>query len=263
MTEHISYVNKNWKYLSVGLMVVLAIGVSFPQAFAAPIDTVLSLVTQMDQKLDQLQSDINELKTAGSYNPPTCVTLDINRDGILDKHEISPMPHPRVDYFGCDLTSADLSGVDLRAAHLVGANLYATNLTHANLRSAMLDHAYLQDTVLADANLRGAQFINAYLQDADLSNADLRGATLSGADLTGADFTGANLTGANFDNTSFGGGIILGAVILTYGPYGPNPAPAILLNANFTGANLTRANFANCIGDPVGTPAIGTLPDCV
>lgn len=171
------YVSKNWKYLSLGLMAVVALGFSFPQAFATPTDTVLSLIQQMDQKIDRLQSGVDALTTADSYIPPTCITLDVNRDGLIDKYEISPPPHTQVDYFNCDLSSTDLSGADLRDAHLVAAILHATDLSGANLAGADLSGAFLQDV------------------------------NFDGADLTGADFTG-------------------------------------------------------CLGDPIGTPAAGTLPDC-
>ena len=38
---------------------------------------------------------------------------------------------------------------------------------------------------------------------------------------------------------------------------------ASLHNANLDGAVLVDTDFTGCLGDPVGTPAMGTLPDCL
>ena len=49
------------------------------------------------------------------------MTIDVNRDNVVDRFEISPRPHFAVNYAGCDLLGANLSGVNLDKADLSGA----------------------------------------------------------------------------------------------------------------------------------------------
>ena len=77
-------------------------------------------------------------------------------------------------------------------------DFYGANLSGANLRSANLSGADL-----SGANLRSANLSGANLRSANLSGANLRSANLSGADLSGADLSGANLSGANLLNVRY------------------------------------------------------------
>ncbi|MEE0617863.1 MAG: pentapeptide repeat-containing protein [Intestinibacter bartlettii] len=97
-----------------------------------------------------------------------------------------------------NLSGADLSGANLRSANLSGANLRSANLSGANLRSANLRSADLRSADLSGANLRSAN-----LRSADLSGANLRSANLSGADLSGANLRSADLSGANLLNVRY------------------------------------------------------------
>jgi hypothetical protein len=61
-TSHFS--EKRWKYVSIGLMAVLAVGFSFPQAFAAPIDTALSIVKDIQAKVTNTTFGLQAIKNA-------------------------------------------------------------------------------------------------------------------------------------------------------------------------------------------------------
>ena len=87
-----------------------------------------------------------------------------------------------------DFYGANLSGANLRSANLSGANLSGADLRSANL---------------SGANLRSADLRSANLSGANLSGADLRSANLSGANLRSADLRSANLSGANLLNVRY------------------------------------------------------------
>jgi hypothetical protein len=97
--------------------------------------------------------------------PLTCITIEVNRDGVIDKFEISPRPIPFAKLADCDLRFARISSVNL-----YGANLFLSDLSSANL---------------SGANLSSSNLINANLSYTNLTNADLTAATLTGAVLTG------------------------------------------------------------------------------
>ena len=73
-------------------------------------------------------------------------------------------------------------------------DFYGANLSGADLRSANLSGADLRSADLSGANLSGAN-----LSGADLRSADLSGANLSGANLSGADLRSANLLNVRYD----------------------------------------------------------------
>ena len=93
------------------------------------------------------------------------------------------------DFYGADLSGANLSGADLSGANLSGADLSGADLSGANLSGADL----------SGANLSGADLSGANLSGANLSGADLSGADLSGANLSGADLRSANLLNVRYD----------------------------------------------------------------
>ena len=78
-------------------------------------------------------------------------------------------------------------------------DFYGADLSGANLRSANLSGADLSGANLRSANLSGANLSGANLSGANLSGADLSGANLRSADLSGADLSGANLLNVRYD----------------------------------------------------------------
>jgi uncharacterized protein YjbI with pentapeptide repeats len=126
------------------------------------------------------------------------------------------------NFFGADLTDANLKHANLRKAYfrkaiLKHANLANASLTHVNLikadlSSAILKNADLNDAILSNANLEGADLSDAdlmganltaaILKDTNLSGANLGDANLCEANLEGADLSGSCLDGANFKNTN-------------------------------------------------------------
>lgn len=234
---------KRWKYVSIGLMAILALGFSFPQAFAHVtsnmqhgMEHAIALLTDIQTKVtgikstvdtnldakvssratqtsvNSLQSDVDALQSAvagigSGGSSSNCVTIDVNRDATLDKFEISPRPHVGANYAGCDLFGADISGISLDGGDLSNADLSNADLSGADNANVLFSGADLSSTNLSGSDLSGANFSNADLSNADLSTSDLTDANMDGAILTGTIFTG-------------------------------------------------------CVGDPVGTPSVGTLPDC-
>ena len=87
------------------------------------------------------------------------------------------------DFYGANLSGANLRSANLRSADLSGANLRSADLSGANLSGADLSGANLRSANLSGANLRSANLRSANLRSADLSGANLSGANLSGADL--------------------------------------------------------------------------------
>ena len=161
-----------------------------------------------------------------------CVTIDVNRDGVIDYFEISPKPNPSINLAHCDLRGAFLSGTNLESANLESANLDRANLISANLQSANLQSANLYS-----ADLRGTNLINTNLQGAYLLGANLDGDYLNGANLESADLRSSELFGAHLDYANLNG-------------------------ANFDSADLTGITYTGCSGTPVGTPSAGSLPVC-
>ena len=102
----------------------------------------------------------------------------------------------RAQFWGCNLSSADL----------VGANLAGFNFARASFASANLSGANLQGANLAFANLSGANLQGSNLSSANLAFANLSGANLQGANLNGLNLNDANLTNANLKGATTTGG---------------------------------------------------------
>jgi hypothetical protein len=137
-----------------------------------------------------------------------------NREEVLEliakgnQNKLNEYDFYGADLSGANLRSADLSGANLRSADLRSANLSGADLSGANLRSANLSGANLRSADLRSANLSGADLSGANLRSANLSganlrSADLRSANLSGADLSGANLRSANLSGADLLNVRY------------------------------------------------------------
>ena len=244
MANSHSYVKKNgWMYLSVGLMAILALGFSFPQAYAHVtsdmkhgVEHVIALLTDIQTKVTGIKSTVDTNLDAKVSSRATQSSVDgintkvtnietivggLASDGgdaaLLETIKCNSAIRSKVDLSGCDLSLATLNSAMLNRANLSSADLHSINLISASLVSANL----------SNANLSSATLIGAALPFSNLSSANLSSANLKDADLTFANLSSANLSNANFD-----------------------------------GALLGSADFAGCIGDPVGTPSTGTLPDC-
>ena len=242
MANSHSYVKKNgWMYLSVGLMAILALGFSFPQAYAHVtsdmkhgVEHVIALLTDIQTKVTGIKSTVDTNLDAKVSSRATQTSVDgINTKvtnietivgglgsgdaALLESIKCNSAIRSKVDLSGCDLSLATLNSAMLNKANLSGADLHSINLISASLVSGNL----------SNANLSSATLIDATLPFSNLSSANLSSANLKDADLTFANLSSANLSNANFD-----------------------------------GALLGSADFAGCIGDPIGTPSTGTLPDC-
>ena len=177
------------------------------------------------------------IATSAGIPGSQCVTIDVDNSGEITANELSPRPHPQVNYSNCYLDSTGLSGADITNSTLVHASLkhsflVGTILTHANLTGA-----YLQDCDIKGAKAQYAIFKNTNMTNAYLGYSDLQYSNFQGSDLTNAKIPFANVQFAKFDNTNLQG-------------------------VDFTGSNLTGTTFSGCTGTPSGTPAAGTLPTC-
>ena len=76
----------------------------------------------------------------------------------------------------------------------------------------------------------------------NLNGCNLHNAAMSGVRLTYANLEGADMSGADLRNSYL--------------------FHAKLLGSDLNGAQILGASFEGCIGDPIGIPADGTLPDC-
>jgi uncharacterized protein YjbI with pentapeptide repeats len=145
-----------------------------------------------------------------------------------------------LDFFNCDLTSANLKEMDLSGKNLIGVNAYRANFHRTSLRKAKIRSAYFGQACLdrtdltgADAEKSGCSFDRASLWQADLTKAQLRQssgcfASFQSAILVETDFSLAKLVCADFTQATFE---------LTYLRY------ACLKGACFWGCDLRTANF--------------------
>lgn len=108
-------------------------------------------------------------------------------DGLLE------MILDGTDFWGADLSTANLQSVDLRRTNFQNAHLEQTNLLDADLWMACM----------AGANLRNADLQYANILDVDLRNADLSGANLANAAIVSSNLAHANLIGANLRGLSY------------------------------------------------------------
>src|SRR5262245_52633413 len=176
--------------------------------------------------------------------------LEILKRGVKEWNQWREA-HPDIkpDFFGMNLTCADLSGANLRWAVLSGAVLCGANLSEADLSEAYLSGAILNEANLSGTNLSGANLIRADLSGADLSGADLSGANLSGADLSGADLSRAILRRANLNRADLRGGDLRRANLAETNLSGTDLSgadlsEAVLSEAIISGANLQNASLA-------------------
>ena len=164
------------------------------------LNSLQTSATGIDTKLTNIETIIGGLGPHSGADGANCVTIDINKDETLDKFEISPRPHPGVNFEGCDLSGAKLFRPELEGANLSGTNLQDADLTLAHLEDADLTLAHLED-----ADLSFAYLDRANLSGTNLSGANLFYSVLPGANLEGANLAGTNLEGAVITGTNFGG----------------------------------------------------------
>ncbi len=148
---------------------------------------------------------------------------------------------PESQFFGADLTAAELNEADLRSANFNQAGLF-----QASLRGAKLTQSLAKKADFRQADLTGIQAYQARWEEADLSEANcekavfretrLQGANLSGGNFRSAQFIGAELEGANVEDANFSGVDFRSA----------NLAGLCLRSANLTGASFQEANLARC-----------------
>ena len=134
--------------------------------------------------------------------------------------------------------------------HCTYPNPITHDYSHCNLSGVSFGMVTLLDADFTGANLsgistdRGAVFYGADFTGANLSDADLFSTTF----LEGTDFTGADLTNADLRSTDLN--------------FGADFTDANLSGTDFGGAEIRHIVFADCVGTPIGIPAIGELPIC-
>ena len=158
------------------------------------LNSLQTSATGIDTKLTNIETIIGGLGPHSGADGANCVTIDINKDETLDKFEISPRPHPGVNFEGCDLSGAKLFRPELEGANLSGTNLQDADLTLAHLEDADLSFAYLDRANLSGTNLSGANLFYSVLPGANLEGANLAGTNLEGAVITGTNFGGCKGT---------------------------------------------------------------------
>lgn len=102
--------------------------------------------------VDNLHADVSSLKTSVSAlgsggnagSGPNCVIIDGNKNGQIDRYEISPAPHTGVNYSSCYIGNADFNGLNFVGANLSGTYLSGADLSFANLSGANLSNADLR-----------------------------------------------------------------------------------------------------------------------
>src|SRR5581483_5517979 len=114
------------------------------------------------------------IATSAGIPGSQCVTIDVDNSGEITANELSPRPHPQVNYSNCYLDSTGLSGADLTNSTLVHASLkhsflVVTILTHANLTGA-----YMQSDDIKGAKAQYAIFKNTNMTSAYLGYSDLQ-----------------------------------------------------------------------------------------
>jgi len=179
---------------------------------------VLALIDGTIYKISPLQ----ESQSVEKFLTPSC----------------SEPPQPKVNWFGCNFSKANLENVDLRFA-----NLSNTNFEGANLQNADLSYANLQKAKLTNSNIQNAKLQSAKLQNSDFSNSDLKNAKL----------TGSNLLNANLENVDLLKGDLSYTDLVNTNFYNANLnqtnfVRAYIEKADFSDANFYKTNIPSCFG---------------
>ena len=160
------------------------------------------------------------------------------------KKTVEEAVRQKVDLFYVDFYGADLSFANLKGAHLNNAYLSFANLKGAHLNNAYVCNADLSFAILCSANLKEANLSEANLNYANFYGADLRCSQLNKASLNNADLFKANLYGADLSNTDFSYAKFNGADLSCTNLSGAN-----LCCANFSYADLSNSVFHNTLID--------------
>jgi hypothetical protein len=89
--------NDKWKYSTIGLLAVLAMGFSFPQAFAAPIDSVLSIVKDIQAKVNSNVFGLSAIKTAVDSKASQTSVDDMQSD-VSDIQGLIESTRPKISF---------------------------------------------------------------------------------------------------------------------------------------------------------------------
>jgi hypothetical protein len=83
----VEFSKNKWKYSTIGLLAILAAGFSFPQAFAAPIDSVLTIVRDIQAKINSstfglqaINDNVLQTQSALSELEPQTLTFNIQEN---------------------------------------------------------------------------------------------------------------------------------------------------------------------------------------
>lgn len=167
-----------------------------------------------------------------------CVAIDIDNSGIVvATSELSPRPHPQVNYSNCYLDKTSFSATDLTDSTFAHASVKNSFFSGTTLIRANLTGAYVQGDDMKAVSGEHAIFKNTNATQTYLGYSNLQYSSFQASDLTNAKFEFAKLQFANFDNANLQG-------------------------TNFNSANLTGTTFAKCTGTPTGVQSAGTLPVC-
>jgi hypothetical protein len=112
-----SHYEKKWKYVSIGLMAVLAVGFSFPQAFAHVtsdmkhgVEHVIALLNAIKAKTDTLPSDpasntvVNTRASQASVDALSSSTTSLKTLELRKDLPAGPYPHREGFVLRCDST---------------------------------------------------------------------------------------------------------------------------------------------------------------
>ena len=148
--------------------------------------------TKRGRRYPRLRDDVQAAMSLIAYRSEACLALESNVKDF------------RLDLYGANLLSVELSGASLGGANLTNANLEGSSLTGADLSGANLSgvnlcRAHLAGAKMSRANLLGAPNLSwIYAEDADLSDTRIGSADLSHAQLIHANLSGANISATEF-----------------------------------------------------------------
>jgi len=126
---------KKWKYVSLGLMAVLALGFSFPQAFAHVtsdmkhgIEHVIALLNGIDTKVTDIQAKVNSgtsglqaIKTSVDNLPGRTITFTNLQLDLGEDYEILPARSGLAYGIYVDITVSGLEGNEIPVIFCSGA----------------------------------------------------------------------------------------------------------------------------------------------
>ena len=237
----VDFSNK-WKFLSFGLMAIIATGFVTPQAFADMSSSILSVVQNIQSQvnnttygLQAIQNNVNSKASQTSVN-----NLQTTSSAIKTKTDNLPSD-PASNTALTNAVSTINSHTDSAVASV------PQGMTQAQFQTLKCQSEPRPYGNYTNCHWEFVTLKTSSLISADLSGAKLNGAIFEGSLFGNANLSGADLTLANFDDVSL---------------YHANLNGTNLSNTQFQNADLTGVTYAGCTGTPVGTPSYGTLPTC-